>query len=144
MAINYLTIHSAVKTKILATSVTDDSDLRYVPVDKAVNFDLGDNPSGMRNKGFTLRLAGQEPSKFEDDDRFRLQFEAQFTLNGKSDEYLKQLGNCVNAIASLESLTIASFGTYRGSDIYEHIFETFPLGELILVTFSDIYFEIEG
>lgn len=143
--INYENIVTKVRAKIDATSVTDSSDLRYVPVDKAINFDLGEYPAGLRNKGYTVRLAEQQVSKFEDDDdRFRLQLEIQFTLNGKSDEYLSQLGNCVNAIASLESLRDSDFTEYRGSDIFEHIWESFPLGELIVITFSEIYFEIEG
>jgi|GEM_PF-2523950 len=141
MAINYVTIHSKVKAKIEAVT---GADFRYVPVDKAVNLELGEYPAGLRNKGFTLRIASQGESKFEDANRFRLQLEIQFTLNGKSDTYLSQLSNCIIAVASLSTLRASDFSTYRGSDIYEHIFETFPLGEKILVTFNEIYFEIQG
>ena len=138
--IGYKAIHGKIKDKLKATV----SSLRYVPVDKFVNIDLGQYPAGLRNKGYNVRLAEQSPSKFEDDDRFRLKVEVQFTLNGKSDEYLTQLGNCVSAIASLESLSITDFTEYRGSDIWEHLWESYPLGELVLVTFSEIYFELEG
>lgn len=141
MAIDYTTIHLAIKTLILANVA---GKFRYVPADKAVNLELGEYPSGLRNKGVMIRLAEQDESKFEDADRHRTQWEIQFTLNAKSDAYLAKLVNCVASVKSLEGLKSSDFATYRGSDINEHIFGTFPMGELMLVTFSDIYIEIEG
>ena len=140
MAINYQTIHAAVKAKILAAT----GGFRYVPADKAVNIELGIYPAGLRNKGFNVRLTDQDESKFEDADRFRTKWEIQFTLNAKSDTYLTQLANAVSAVASLRAFTSTDFGTYRGADIFEHIWESTPLGALMLVTFSEIYIEIEG
>ena len=147
MAYNYSALHVAIKAKIVAAGF-----VYAVPQDWG-NFDAGEFPESLADKGFAIKIGLQSRSQFEEVSRKIVNIIIEFSLESSNDLYLTSLDNAVAAIESLSVVTATGLGTiYRnddqgGSDLTDFIPQYLPkdIGNgKVIVQFSNIRCEIEG
>jgi len=135
MAFDYDALNTAIKTEINSAT----GSFRYFPSHKWINLELGIFPKGSLDMGYNIRPDGQSRSRFEAHGWKRVQVTVEFALNSLNDSYLGAIGNCVEAVAGLSGI---SFTGKKAVEVNEHEFSLTPAGDIVLVSFQSIFYEI--
>ncbi len=147
MTYNYSALHAAIKAKIKTAGF-----VYAVPQDWG-NFEVGEFPESLADKGFAIKIGLQSRSQFEGVTRKIVNIIIEFSLESANDLYLASLDDAVAAIESLSSVTATGLGTiYRNddegaADLTDFIPQYLPkdIGNgKVIVQFSNIRAEIEG
>jgi len=147
MAYNYSALHAAIKAVLVAAGFV------YAYPQDWGNFESGEFPEALSDKGFAIKFSTQSRSQFEEVSRKIANIVIEFSLESANDLYLTLLDDAVAAIESLSGVTATGLGTiYRNDDAGESDLTDFaPLylpkdigNGKVIIQFSNIRCEIEG